>query len=136
MTQQLTLYDAQRIGAPHNGTDTSIAAAVAVADKAPTQKEHILALVADAGAYGMTQAEIEIATGYRRSAVCGRVRDLELGGKLRKTSGTRKSPFGVECAVYVLTSNAEATEREPPAVGHGFVTYAPPWWKPAWTRAD
>jgi hypothetical protein len=112
MTAQLSLYEAQLIAAPYQpASETSAAAASQVSNKVPTQKERILSYVASRGEYGATQDEIEVATGYLRSAVCGRVNALENEQAIRKSGETRASRWGAQCAVYVTGPSAVRTPR-------------------------
>lgn len=108
--QQISLYDAQTISLPHNGTPTSIAGALAARERGPTQKEMILAYVAQVG--NATQAEIEEALGMLRSSVAGRVNALALEGKLIKTTRTRPGAYGVPNAVYTLPLAASESVEE------------------------
>lgn len=83
---------------PHNGTETSRAAAQAVtaAGTDTTQKGRILALLLASKVEGMTRAEIAKASGIRESTVCARVSQLMRDGKAVELGRTRKSEFGAE----------------------------------------
>lgn len=99
---QLSLYDAQTIGAPHNGTDTSIEAAVAAGREAPARKDAILESLACWREYGQTQDELSIALGLSRQSITGPVNALESEGSIYKTGERRRSRLGGSCAVYRL----------------------------------
>jgi len=102
--KQLSLYEAQTIGAPHNGTDTSVTAAVAAAPKAPTQKKQILWWIAACEGYGATEDEIEVGMGFLRSAICARVNELVKEGLLRDSGQRRETRWNRPAIVWVLTS--------------------------------
>ena len=102
MNDQLTLFDAQTIGAPYQpSSPTSIAAAVAARENVGPQKERIEDWLRVVGSG--TQDEASIALDILRSACCARFRALELEGSIRKKDDTRPSRYGGKCAVYVLT---------------------------------
>lgn len=94
MSTQLSLP-----AAPHNGTPTSMAAALTV--NVGKQEQTILTLL-DRWP-GLTQDQISEITGLLRSAVAGRVNRLERLGLVYK-DGTRRSRYGKACAVYHRTA--------------------------------
>lgn len=102
MSTQLSLLEAQTIGAPHNGTDTSMAAAQKAGRKMGVKKARILRwFTANGGDW--TQDELSIALFLPRSTICSLTNPLEKEGRIRKLDGvTRTSQYGGECAVYVL----------------------------------
>ena len=110
MTTQLSLLDAQTIGAPHNGTDTSIAAAVGAGLKQGDRKGRILRWIAFCGENGATQAELSDALFIKRQSMTAPCNRLVAEGKIRKLDGvTRMSSDGGECAVYVLAQGVEGS---------------------------
>jgi hypothetical protein len=100
--QSITLLDYQTLGAPHNGTPESIAAAKQVGPKQGGIKHGILVLLR-LREEGLTQAEACMAMLKPRQSMTGAFNALEREGQIRKLDGvTRPSPDGGECAVYVL----------------------------------
>jgi len=110
MTSQLSLYDAQLIPAPHNGTDTSIAAAIAAGPKVGTQKRLILDWVRER-ALGATEDEIEVHCRLLRSAVCARVNELVKEGFLRDSGQRRETRWHRPAVVWVSTSPPARPDR-------------------------
>jgi len=110
MTTQLSLLDAQTIGAPHNGTDTSIAAAMSAGLKQGDRKGRILRWIAFCGESGATQDELSIALFIPRQSMTAPMNALEREGQIRKLDGvTRTSQYGAGCAVYVLAQGVEGS---------------------------
>lgn len=103
-SQQLSLLDHQTLGAPHNSTPTSIAAAKAAGPKVGTQKAHILDRMAHGPmvSWGYTQDELSRALYLPRSTVCARCNELEREGFIVKTNRTRETQYGRQAAVYRL----------------------------------
>lgn len=106
--KQLSLLEHQTIGAPHNGTDESIAAAVKAGPKQGTLKERILTwltLFED-----VTQDEMSQALFRPRQSMTAPFNALVKEGQIRKLDGvTRTSQYGSECAVYVLAGSVEGS---------------------------
>lgn len=75
-------------GAPHNGADTSIEAALAVAPKAGAMRQVILDLFAQRGP--MMCGEVEVHTGWTHQSVSARIRELVLEGELADTGRRQK----------------------------------------------
>lgn len=98
MTAQLSLYDSQLIGASHNGTPTSIAAAQSIAEHAPTLKGRVLAYLREHGP--ATQERISIETGIRLSTICARVNELAREGRVRDTGETARTTSGRLAVVW------------------------------------
>lgn len=104
--------DTVQVSGPHNGTETSVMAAVAAAPKISPQKRLLLQWLAhDHYSYdlhewveGWTQDEISQRLSFPRSTVCARFNELERDGLIKKTTATRPSRYGRECAVYVPVS--------------------------------
>lgn len=105
---QIGLFEHQTMGAPHNGTDTSIAAAKKAGRDMGTKKAQILRLFKKLNLErGWTQAEAADLFPFARSSFCSLFNALEKEGQIRKLDGaTRTSIYGGECAVYVLASSA------------------------------
>lgn len=103
---QLSLLDAQTIGAPHNGTETSVAAAKAAAPRVGTDKRRILDVFELRGDW--TQDEIALHLFMPRSTVCARMNELEREGYVRKTNATRQTQYGRMAAVYRLAEGEKA----------------------------
>ena len=102
MNDQLSLLDAQIIGAPHNGTDESIAAAVVAGPKQGTIKDAILTLLSYTED-GITQDEMSLVVCRPRQSMTAPFNALEREGRIRKLDGvSRTSQYGSACAVYVL----------------------------------
>lgn len=97
----LSVLDKQLIGAPHNNTDTSIEAARQAADKAPTQKDRIVAFIEAAGP--LTEDELEVSLRLLRSAVCARVNELVKQGILRDSGMRRLTRFGAKAVIWERT---------------------------------
>lgn len=61
---------------PHNGTETSMAAAKAIRDKAPTQRERVRVYIERCGMTGATRDEIARDLNLGIQSVCARVGEL------------------------------------------------------------
>lgn len=96
---QLTLFEAAVIGAPHNGTSTSIAAAKAAGPKVGTHKREIYDLLLTGS---MTQDEVSLALYMPRSTVCARMNEMEHEGLIHKTNDVRPTQYGRMAVVYQL----------------------------------
>lgn len=89
---------------PHNGTPTSVAAAMSVADKSATQRAAVYACIA-AHPNGLTREEIEERMSLPGNAVRPRVWEL-LGNnghpqRVRESGTTRKTKAGRAAEVVV-----------------------------------
>lgn len=90
---QLSLFDA-----PHNGTPTSIAAAVAQSPaKAETDRTRIMSFVLTNG--GSTRDEIAVGLNMLTQTVCPRVNELVKRGLLIETTEKRKTRTGAGAVV-------------------------------------
>ena len=78
---------------------TSIAAAEAIREIAPTKRGDVYAWVAKQGKTGATREEIAEGLGMRLSSVCGRCRELVEMGLLYDTGTTRPGSSGREAVV-------------------------------------
>jgi predicted ArsR family transcriptional regulator len=90
--------------APHNGTDTSIAAAIAIAPEAKRQRDRVLAFIAGCGYTGATDQEIEEGTGIVNNTVRPRRGELERDGLIKLTDRRRPTRSGRPARVYVATT--------------------------------
>ena len=110
--RQPSLLDAQ-LAPAHNGTPTSVAAAVAATPKVSPQKRAILDLFEERWGNELwaerlnhfgdwTQDEASIELGLPRSTICARFNELERDGLIKKTEETRRTRYGRSAAVYVL----------------------------------
>jgi hypothetical protein len=86
-------------GPPAVRCRTSIAAAEAIRDMAPTKRGEVFACVAKRGEHGATREEIAEALGMRLSSVCGRCRELVELSLLYDTGTTRAGTSGREAVV-------------------------------------
>jgi hypothetical protein len=103
MNSQLSLLDYQTLGAPHNGTDESIAAAKKAGPKQGDRKARILLHLLYCGQTGATQPELCEALNIKRQSMTAPINSLTREKRIRKLDGvTRVSSDGGECAVYVL----------------------------------
>lgn len=90
---------------PHNGTDTSAAAAVTITDRVDRHKE-IMDLFRKADSIaGLTCGQVEDRLPHRtHQSVSARIRELVKGGKLVDSGHRRKNPStGRTARVYVPT---------------------------------
>jgi len=100
--QSITLLEHQTLGAPHNGTPTSIAAAQKAGPKQGTIKAHILTYLTFSED-GITQDEASDIFLKPRQSMTAPFNALVKEGQIRKLDGvTRTSQYGAGCAVYVL----------------------------------
>lgn len=111
MTQQPFDFDAAALviaPSPCLGArETSALAAVANLPHRATQNARLLALITAAGDAGMSDAELQQATGYCRATICARRGDL----RAFLTAGTRRavSPYGKTMTTW---RRRTATEME------------------------
>lgn len=84
MTDQPTLFDAPKPARRrrHRTADTSTDGLLAVADRAPRQRETVLQTMRAWGP--MTRHELAEATGLPLSSVCGRVNELMKSGAVKE----------------------------------------------------
>lgn len=92
---------------PHNGSDTSRAAAKSAASKALRQRERILQFIRDRGDHGDTREEFELATGISGNTTRPRGRALCKAGLIRETSCTRRTAAGSAARVLIAVGKAE-----------------------------
>lgn len=90
-------------------SETSVAAAEAVAPLAKTYRAMVCEVIREAGAAGMTDEEIIDATGLPPSTARPRRIELVGLGMVRDSGTTRKTRSGRKAAVWVIvTKNSEA----------------------------
>jgi len=87
--------------APHNRTDTSIAAAERVRPRAGTMRAIVLDAIEAAGPEGATIDEIAQRTGLLTQTVCGRIAELKRDGWIQKTQRRRPTRTGSEAIVWI-----------------------------------
>ena len=96
---QLQLFDEQgratiREPAPHNGTQTSIAAAESIEPSMGRLQQIVLAYVVERGQLGATREEIETGLELGGNTVRPRVKELERKGLVRVCNDTRATRSG------------------------------------------
>lgn len=84
---------------PHNGTETSRAAAESIKESAPNLRERIHAAIAAVGWPGMTRDEIAQQTGISPNTVRPRVIELINAGRLYVTTHQRRTASGRKAQV-------------------------------------
>jgi len=97
---QLSLYDMQVIGAPHNGTPTSIAAAQSIKPHIGPMQRRILDYLDYEGP--LTQEEISVGTGLRLQSVNGRINELARIGLVKDIGWTAPTSSGRRAVVWTL----------------------------------
>jgi hypothetical protein len=102
--QRGTDSPASPIKAPHNGTDTSRAAArhIEATGSATTKRDQVLATIRAAGERSITRADVAVQMGYPVSSVCGRVAELRKIGQATETQETRIPDCGGSVRQKVL----------------------------------
>ncbi len=93
----------QLTDAPHNGTETSRAAASQIREHAPILRQRILDYIRDRGVNGATADEIEVATGLAGNTVRPRLCELRGGlePQILDSHLTRKTRTGRQAVVYI-----------------------------------
>ena len=89
--RQLGLFDnpRPRIGAPAQPVATSIAAAEAIAEIAPTLRGKVYQAIATTGDRGATRNELVESTGIKLQTICARVWELSGMGLIYQTDEAR-----------------------------------------------
>lgn len=102
-------YEASLYGGtpPHNGTDTSKAAAEKAKPKAKTVRQQLFELIAAAGPQGMTADEVGSSTGRPAQSVSARLKELQELGLIKDSGRRRDTRYGRAARVYVLTNTAK-----------------------------
>ena len=88
---------------PHNGTETSIAAAERIRPDVDRARQRVLETIQKAGAYGCTRDEIARLTGMNPNTVRPRVVELRHAEKIIDTDRKRRG-----CRVIVVKVEASA----------------------------
>lgn len=96
------LYGGQ---APHNGTETSKAAAGNVTPRAGTIREQVLEMIQLSLTRGMTCDELEFVLGRPHTTVSARIRELSLMGLIDIAPYTRKTRYGRDARVYLCATS-------------------------------
>lgn len=85
---------------PHNGTDTSRAAAEAIAPHAPNLRDQVFDYIRAQGVKGATIDEVSIGMGLKTATVCPRFYELKGGaygnGETARTFPVRIVPNGMK----------------------------------------
>ncbi|MBX3408127.1 MAG: hypothetical protein KF869_15335 [Phycisphaeraceae bacterium] len=93
--------------AHHNSPPgTSDLAARSIGPHAAQQRADVLGVILKAGAFGATDAEIELITGIRAQSVSPRRGELRRLGLIVDSGRRRKTPRGRDAAVWVLAQFA------------------------------
>jgi len=90
-------------GVPHNGTDTSIAAAKSQSGKATVDRIKIFELIKSCGDQGCTCDEAETRLGMLHQTASARIRDLHKLHIIRDSGDRRKTRTGRSARVYIVT---------------------------------
>lgn len=90
--------------------ETSRLAARRVAGHAGQQRADVLAVIVKAAAHGATDAEIELATGFRAQSVSPRRGELRKMGLIVYSGRQRPTPRGNPAMVWVLAEFAPKPE--------------------------
>lgn len=115
--RQPTLFEAQTVGAPHNGTLTSFRAAQSIAPHVGPMQQRILDYIRENGP--STEEEISLGAGMRLSSVCGRVNELvHQKGLLADTGEVRRTSSGRFAVVWGI-SPSSVTNRSGESAGEG-----------------
>lgn len=91
---------------PHNGTDTSIAAAESVRERAARLRRLVFEAVAREYPGGLTRQEIETLCGMNPDTVRPRVWELVNDGLLMDSDATRPARSGNDASVVVMVPGA------------------------------
>lgn len=103
--------------AHHNAPEgTSEVAARRIAGSAAKQRAEVLRVIVEAGAHGATDADVEIATGFRAQSVSPRRGELRQLGMIFDSGRRRPTPRGRPAAVWVASTASSIT---PDARGDG-----------------
>jgi hypothetical protein len=87
------------------GHRTQAGGARAIAARAPTIRERVLAYIRARRESGATNEEISNAVGLRIQTVCGRMGELKARGEIRDSGATRENVSGVQAIVWVAADN-------------------------------
>lgn len=98
--------------ARHDAPETSRLAARSAANRSAQQRATILAAIAGAGAFGATDAELEVLTGLRAQSVSPRRGEAAKLGLIVQNGKRRKTPRGCWATVWVVPDALGAGGRE------------------------
>lgn len=84
---------------PHNGTDTSRAAARSVKAAAPTIADNVLVLIQEQG--GLTCWEVEQHTDLKHQTASARIWELRQAGLIKDSGVKRKTASGRNAKVWI-----------------------------------
>lgn len=91
---------------PHRQTDTSVAAAVAIAPKVPELRARVLAELLQRGRRGATDHELCAALGLIKDTVAPRRTELRDDGLVVDSGRRRRTPSGRSAIVWVAVECA------------------------------
>lgn len=112
----------QRLAAPARRNappGTSEVAAARISGHAAAQRAAVLAVIVRAGAYGATDAEIELVTGLRAQSVSPRRGELRTLGLIVDSGMRRPTPRGRPAAVWIATKAPTVAPDAPADRGEG-----------------
>lgn len=95
-------------------SDNSREANARIRPKAQTLRARVLALIAGAGSRGMTDYEIQQATGLRNNTQTPRRRELVQSGAIVDSGTKRKTGSGCKATVWVLPQFGPDMQAPPP----------------------
>lgn len=111
--QPLDRVTQPRAGKHHrDARPTELKAALKIAPKAGTQRFEVLRRIGNAGLDGLTQWEIVNLTGFLRSSVAPRVKELVEGGWIEDSKRERKEQTGSHAVVWIATDRGRRFLRE------------------------
>ena len=105
--RQEDLFD--RVIGPHNYTETSRGAAVAIGPKLGHLQDLVLALFQARGRRGATNDEIARMSGLGIPTVCARRNELMKLGLIEDSGERRKTASGRNAQVWVINQNKKGT---------------------------
>ena len=82
------------------GSDTSEEAADSVEPTTESMRQKVLGLIRQAGPYGVTDDEVEVALGMRHQTASARRRELGLSGHVRDTGKRRPTRSGRSATIW------------------------------------
>lgn len=117
---QPSLFEAQIVGAPHNGTLTSFRAAESIREHIGPMQQRVLDYLAENGP--STQEEISIGAGMRLQSVNGRINELAHKRLITDTGDTRPTSSGRMAVVWSLAvGRGGGGGKEGPVATRGFL---------------
>lgn len=85
------------------GSRTSRAAAISMIQNSKTKRAQIMREMEKTRLCGMTIDEAAMLLDCQTGSASARMRELELGGEIVKSTATRKTRFGKQAKVYYIT---------------------------------